>query len=82
MKKWNELKNIYVKYEQTRKGIVFDNNIYTFDIESTNYYILNNIVYEGSTYNDLSEEEKEKAIPQTTMYIWTFNFYIISHTNV
>lgn len=49
-----------------------DNTIYTFDIETTSYYLLNNKVYAGITYNNLNEEQKENAIPQSCMYIWMF----------
>lgn len=47
-----------------------DNTIYTFDIETTSYYLLHNKVYAGITYKDLTQDEKDIVIPQTCMYIW------------
>lgn len=49
-----------------------DNTIYTFDIETTSYYLLHNKVYAGITYKDLTQDEKDIIIPQTCMYIWMF----------
>lgn len=50
-----------------------DQNIYTFDIESTSYFILNDKVYNGLEYDKLNQKEKEQAIPRATMYIWQFS---------
>lgn len=47
-----------------------DNNIYTFDIETTSYFILDGIQHKSIDYDSLSPAEKEKAIPMSTMYIW------------
>ena len=67
---YKEYKGHESKIVGKRKKI--DNTIYTFDIETTSYYLLNNKVYAGITYNNLNEEQKENAIPQTCMYIWMF----------
>ena len=50
-----------------------DLSIYTFDIETTSYYILNDQIYKSEDYVRLSEKEKEECIPQATMYIWQFS---------
>lgn len=67
---YKEYKGHESKIVGKRKKI--DNTIYTFDIETTSYYLLNNKVYAGITYNNLNEDQKEDAIPQTCMYIWMF----------
>lgn len=50
-----------------------DNTIYTFDIETTNYLILNNKVIQASKYLDLSEEEQKQVEFRSCMYIWMFS---------
>lgn len=50
-----------------------DNTIYTFDIESTSYLILNGEIISASEYLNLSEEDREKALPCACMYIWQFS---------
>lgn len=67
---YKEYKGHESKIVGKRKKI--DNTIYTFDIETTSYYLLNNKVYAGITYNNLNEDQKEETIPQTCMYIWMF----------
>ena len=67
---YKEYKGHESKIIGKRKKI--DNTIYTFDIETTSYYLLNNKVYAGITYNNLNEDQKEEAIPQSCMYIWMF----------
>lgn len=49
-----------------------DNNIYTFDIETSSFLLLDGRQVNGSDYLSLSKKEKEKAIPHSTMYIWMF----------
>ena len=50
-----------------------DNTIYTFDIESTSYLILNGEIIPAEEYLSLTEEEKEESIPCGCMYIWQFS---------
>lgn len=50
-----------------------DLTIYTFDIETTSYLIHNGSIISTSEYLDLSEKEREQAIPQAVMYIWQFS---------
>lgn len=47
-----------------------DNNIYTFDIETTSYFILDGIQHNSIDYDSLNEDERKRAIPMSTMYIW------------
>ena len=50
-----------------------DNTIYTFDIESTSYLILDGEIISASEYLNLNEEDREKALPCACMYIWQFS---------
>ena len=50
----------------------FDNNIYTFDIETTSYIVLDDIVYSAIKYNELDDKEKERCSKCSLMYIWQF----------
>ena len=54
------------------KNKKFDNTIYTFDIETTSYYILDDKIYIGVEYNNLTEDEQKRAIKQANMYVWQF----------
>lgn len=49
-----------------------DLTIYTFDIETTSYLVLDNQVFSTSIYLSLSEKEREVCMPGATMYIWQF----------
>ena len=48
----------------------FDNTIYTFDIETSNYLILNGKIIAGCNYEKLSQRDKDNSIKQSNMYIW------------
>ena len=48
-------------YNIVGKRKMYDNNIYTLDIESTSYFIYNNKVYPSIKYKDLSKKEQEKC---------------------
>lgn len=52
------------------KRKVFDNNIYTFDIETTSYIVLDGIVYPAIKYKDLTVEERNRCTLGSCMYIW------------
>lgn len=67
---WNEYQGHIPKIKGKRNK--FDNNIYTFDIETTSYIILDNIQHKTIDYLEFTEEEKERSIFQGTMYIWMF----------
>ena len=47
-----------------------DNNIYTLDIETSSYFFLDGKQYNGLEYDSLSQEEKDRAIKCSCMYIW------------
>lgn len=49
-----------------------DNNIYTFDIETTSYIILNGKQYDSLSYEDFTDKQKEEAEFYSIMYIWMF----------
>lgn len=51
----------------------YDTNIYTFDIETTSYLLLNGEVLKAVDYEELSKKEREKALKQSCMYIWMFS---------
>ena len=68
----------FTEYICHRKKIVgkrkkVDNNIYTFDIETTSYVVLDNKIYSGIEYDNFTEEEKEKCEKKACMYEWTFS---------
>ena len=50
-----------------------DNTIYTFDIETTSYLILDNKIIPAIDYLKLSKEEQERAQYKACMYIWMFS---------
>lgn len=50
-----------------------DQNIYTFDIETTSYLDLYGTQVPATKYLDLNEDEREDAIPRACMYIWQFS---------
>lgn len=54
---------------KTRK---VDNTIYTFDIETTSYLILDGKIISARDYTDLTDEEQEECQKQACMYIWQF----------
>ena len=47
-----------------------DNNIYTFDIETSSYFILDGIQHNSLDYDSLTQDERKRAIPRSNMYIW------------
>ena len=50
----------------------YDNTIFTFDIETTSYIILNGKQYETKDYLKFTKEEKDNCNFMSTMYIWMF----------
>lgn len=50
----------------------FDNNIYTVDIESTSYIVLDDVIYPAIKYNEIDDKEKERCSKCSLMYIWQF----------
>ena len=56
-----------------RKGKKVDNNIYSFDIETTSYIKINDKIYNASCYENFTDKEKELAEFYSIMYIWMFS---------
>lgn len=50
----------------------YDNTIFTFDIETTSYIILNGKQLNTQKYLKLSDKQKEECKFYSTMYIWQF----------
>lgn len=67
---WTNYKGHEPKIEGKRD--FYDNNIYTFDIETTSYYIFNDEIYPAIEYEKLNEKEKKECVFKSTMYIWQF----------
>lgn len=51
----------------------FDNTVYSFDIETTSYMILNNKMLKVENYLDLDKKSQEDCTFKSTMYIWMFS---------
>lgn len=72
MKHWKKYKghdrDIYFE-----RGEIYDNTIYTFDIESTSVVLHENKVYDQDFYEKLTEKEKKQAYVYGYMYIWQFS---------
>ena len=68
MKYWTEYDSIepIICGKKTK----YDNNIYTFDIETTSYFVLDKKIYPAIKYKDLSKENQEKCEFGAFMYIW------------
>ena len=62
----------YTCHEYTIEGMkkCFDTTIYTFDIETSSYLILNNEQINAIDYLKLNEDEQEECMFYSTMYIW------------
>ena len=70
MKKWIEYEGHLVDIKGQRKQ--YDNTIYTFDIETTSYLILNGKQLNTKEYLKLNKQDKENVKAMATMYIWQF----------
>lgn len=58
----------------------YDTTIYSFDIETTTYFILENGEIKGQDeYLKMTELEKEKSIKQSTVYLWTLGINNITY---
>lgn len=64
--------NKYIKHDHEILGKKkkFDNTIYSFDIETTSYFILDNKQYKAIEYENLSKEDQERCVFKSCMYIW------------
>lgn len=68
---WTEYSGHEPKIEGKRN--FFDNTIYTFDIETTSFLILDGKMIPACDYLKLTKEEQEKSIFMSNMYIWMFS---------
>lgn len=71
MRCWKDYKGHEVSILGKSKKI--DNTIYTFDIETTSYLILDGKVISARDYPKLTDEQQENCIKQSCMYIWQFS---------
>ena len=71
MKSWREYKGHKFDLEGKRKK--FDTTIYSFDIETTSYLILDGKILPAIEYDNLTKKEQERCIKQSNMYIWMFS---------
>jgi hypothetical protein len=70
IKYWKEYEGH--QYTIAGKGKKFDTTIYTFDIETTSYLILDNKQIKASDYLKLNKKEQQECSFMSTMYIWMF----------
>lgn len=56
-----------------RKNHQVDNNIYSFDIETTSYLKLYGKQYNSKDYENFTQKEKEESEFYSIMYIWMFS---------
>ena len=71
MKYWTEYNGHEVDILGKQKKI--DNTIYTFDIETTSYLILDGKIISARDYQKLTSEEQEDCEKQACMYVWQFS---------
>lgn len=50
----------------------YDNNIYTFDIESTSFIVLDGKIYNNYEYENLGDKEQKRSEKRACMYVWQF----------
>ncbi len=55
------------------RNITYDDNIYTFDIETSSFLKYKGVIYQALFYDELDEKEQEKCDFYATMYIWQFS---------
>ena len=56
-----------------KRGKKVDNNIYSFDIETTSYLKLDGKIYNASYYENFNKKEREQVEYYSIMYIWMFS---------
>lgn len=69
---WNNYEGHLVDIKGQRNK--YDNTIYTFDIETTSYLVLNGKQLNTMEYLKLNKQEKEEVETKATMYIWQFRY--------
>lgn len=73
MRKWNEYWGHNPILKGKRSDKIFDNTIFTFDIETSSYIILDGKQKSTLEYLTMNEKERERCIFQSCMYIWMFS---------
>ena len=69
---WNKYnKNNHVPNIRGKRN-TYDTNIYTFDIETSSYYILDGKIYPAIYYDKLTDKDKKRCEKRSHMYIWMF----------
>ena len=71
MRYWTEYNGHSVDVVGKKKKV--DNTIYTFDIETTSYLILDGKVINARLYPTLDEDEQKRCLKQACMYVWQFS---------
>lgn len=71
MKYWTEYQGH--EYKLIGKKNTFDNTIYSFDIETSSYFLLNKKVFPAIEYDNLEESNKDNSEFKSCMYIWMFS---------
>lgn len=71
MKYWKDYICSFADLVGQRKKI--DNTIYTFDIETTSYLLLNKKIYPAIEYQNFTKDEQEQCEFRSCMYEWTFS---------
>lgn len=69
---WDKYNGIGHVADIKGKKKFYDNNIYTFDIETSSYFILDGVIHPPKDYLKLSQKEKDRTIKRSHMYIWMF----------
>lgn len=69
---WDKYLGHILKVKKKRDE-VYDNNIYTFDIETTSCIILDGKQYETEKYLSFTDDEKDRCTFNSCMYIWMFS---------
>lgn len=71
MKYWTEYNGHVPDIKGKRKQ--YDNTIYTFDIETSSYLVLDNKQIPAIDYLKLTKKEQEDCLFMSNMYIWMFS---------
>lgn len=68
-------KKLKIPTKQTirKKNFRVDNNIYTFDIETTSFITHKGNIYQSLYYENLTKKEQKEVIEYSNMYIWQFS---------
>lgn len=70
---WTHYKGHTKNTYKTRKGIVHDDTIYTFDIEATTGVLYQSNLHKSDYWDNISDVDKKDARVYSWMYIWQFS---------